>query len=171
MMPGPGRPRTADAEAQTDMDAAAASTAARRTASSVEDFARGVQHDIHGDEALKRGMVGDTHSWEANKKRTYDEYQDANLERIKIANEQARRDSIYVEQLRARSLISLDNLTNNVHTTDAQTIRHGDLAIDRQWNIDEVAAYVEKILANMGVSDVGLGKIIEQITKNRAKAK
>lgn len=84
--------------------------------------------------------------WLANIKRTYDEYQQESLESIK-------RNRSYVDKVLSdaqqhdnqRQVIANQALQNAVETanlTAKQAVRHADLAIDRQWNVDEVAQLV-----------------------------
>lgn len=92
--------------------------------------------------------IGKDESWFANVKRTYDEYQQESLESIK-------RNRTIVDKLvsdaqqfdNQRQTIANQNLQNAVETANMvskQAVRHSDLAIDRQWNVDEVAALVAK---------------------------
>lgn len=92
--------------------------------------------------------IGRDESWFANVKRTYDEFQQESLESI-------RRNRSYVDKVisdaqqndNARQNIANQSLQNAVETANMvgkQAVRHGDLAIDRQWNVDEVAALVAK---------------------------
>ena len=83
--------------------------------------------------------IGKDEAWSAlmhmlglNMKRTYDEYQD-------IALTAARRSQTGYDQVQAVSLQALQNAVESANMTSKQAVRHGDLAIDRQWNLDEVA--------------------------------
>jgi hypothetical protein len=84
----------------------------------------------------------------ANMKRTYDEYQDTSLTSI-------RENQSYVQKILSDAQshfndtqgIATQALQNAVETANMvgkQAVRHGDLAIDRQWNVDEVAELVAK---------------------------
>jgi hypothetical protein len=85
-----------------------------------------------------------TRSWDTNLKRTYDEYQD-------LALTSARRSQVNFDQLNNVALQALQNavtVANEVanqtvkHTsdTDAQKVRHADIAIEGQWeSVEEVA--------------------------------
>jgi len=76
--------------------------------------------------------IGEGEAWKFNMKRTADEYQHESLESIR------------------RSRLAFDQITQNAITASdmvtKQAIRHADLAIDRQWNVDEQAGFVAKIL-------------------------
>jgi len=82
----------------------------------------------------------------ANMKRTYDEYQQAGLTGIE-------QNQSYVQKILSdaqshfnnNQSISTQALQNAVETANMvgkQAVRHSDLAIDRQWNVDEVAQLV-----------------------------
>lgn len=92
--------------------------------------------------------IGRDESWFANIKRTYDEFQHESLESV-------RRNRTIIDKLvsdaqqfdNQRQVIANQALQNAVETanlTGKQAIRHSDLAIDRQWNVDEVAQLVAK---------------------------
>jgi len=101
--------------------------------------------------------VGQDESWAnstlltyANMKRTYDEYQQESLESI-------RRNRTIVDKLvsdaqqfdNQRQVIANQALQNSVETANMvakQTIRHGDVAVDRQWNVDEQGYTAQQIL-------------------------
>lgn len=87
----------------------------------------------------------------ANVKRTYDEYQQESLESIK-------RNRSYVDKVlsdaqqsdNTRQNIANQALQNAVETANMvgkQGVRHSDIAIDRQWNVDEQGYTAQKILA------------------------
>lgn len=104
--------------------------------------------------------IGRDEAWFANVKRTYDEYQQESLESI-------RRSRVYVDKVLSdaqghdneRQVIANRALsdavdvagkqrTNSAETDNMvakQTLRHGDIAIDRQWNLDEQAWIVSKL--------------------------
>lgn len=92
--------------------------------------------------------IGRGESWFANIKRTYDEFQHESLESI-------RRNRTIVDKYigdaqqndNVRQNIANQALQNAVETanmTAKQAVRHADLAVDRQWNVDEVAQLVAK---------------------------
>jgi hypothetical protein len=79
----------------------------------------------------------------ANRKRTYDEYQQESLETIRHNRSYALKTLSDASQNdAARQAIANQALQNAVETANMvskQVVRHGDLAVDRQWNIDEVS--------------------------------
>ena len=104
------------------------------------------------DKAINKGErefeVGKDEAWFANIKRTFDEYQHESLESIK-------RNRTIVDKLlsdaqqhdNVRQTIANQSLQNAVETANMvskQAVRHSDIAIDRQWNVDEVAQLVAK---------------------------
>jgi hypothetical protein len=85
----------------------------------------------------------------ANIKRTYDAYQDLDLNHARTVN-----------QLTAQCLQNAIETTNMV---SKQAVRHGDLAIDRQWNVDEQGYTVADILNDSKFQDkiaASLAKIV-----------
>ena len=84
----------------------------------------------------------------SNRKRTYDEYQHESLEAIrghrsyamKTASDAGQNDNV-------RQSIANQALQNAVETANMvgkSALRHTDLAVDRQWNIDEVSGLSAK---------------------------
>ena len=88
---------------------------------------------------------GDTQerSWDANVKRTYDEYQQLSLEsarRNRTTVDKFLTDAIQNDNTRQNiANQALQNAVETANLTGKQAVRHADLAIDRQWNMDEVA--------------------------------
>jgi len=85
--------------------------------------------------------IGQDEAWAANLKRSYDEYQHESLESI-------RRNRTYVDKViydaqqydNQRQNLANQALQNAIETANMvgkQAVRHGDLSIDRQWNVDE----------------------------------
>jgi len=94
--------------------------------------------DVGGGEAHERSLNNETGLLFANAKRTYDEYQQESLESIK-------RNRTYVDKVLSdalqfdnqRQVIANQSLQNAVETANMvgkQAVRHGDIAIDQQWN-------------------------------------
>lgn len=104
---------------------------------------------MHGNkEGEKEFEVGMDEAWKANIKRTYDEYQQESLETIrgnrsyisKVLSDAQQHDN-------ARQTIANQALQNAVETANLvgkQAVEHRDIAIDRQWNVDEVAQLIAK---------------------------
>ena len=92
--------------------------------------------------------VGKDEAWFANIKRTYDEFQQESLQTVremrtmftKLLTDAQQHDN-------ARQNIANQALQNAVETANMvgkQAVRHGDLAIDRQWNLDEVSTVASR---------------------------
>jgi len=104
------------------------------------------------DEASFNALYNSFMAWFSNIKRTYDEYQHESLETLRhqrtsfdrVVSEQQ---TLFTKLLtdaqqhdNTRQNIANQALQNAVETANMvgkQAVRHGDLAIDRQWNIDE----------------------------------
>ncbi len=108
------------------------------------------QEDIGGGERFTKENADNSGIIFSNQKRTYDEYQHESLESIK-------RNRSYVDKTladasqhdNAKQNIANQALQNAVETANMvskQAVRHGDLAIDRQWNVDEQGYTAENIL-------------------------
>jgi hypothetical protein len=92
--------------------------------------------------------IGKDEAWFANVKRTYDEFQHESLESL-------RRNRTIIDKTlsdaqqhdNSRQDIANQALQNAVETANMvgkQAVRHSDIAVDRQWNVDEVAHLVAK---------------------------
>lgn len=94
--------------------------------------------------------VGIDEAWAANLKRTYDEFLQESLESIRGNRTVFSKLILDAQQNdNQRQLIANQALQNAVETANMvskQAVRHGDLSIDRQWNVDEQAYVVENIL-------------------------
>lgn len=65
-----------------------------------------------------------------NGKRTYDEFQDVSLV-------SARRSQTDYDTIRAYAQLALNNAVNNADMLAKQAIAHRDIAIERQWNLND----------------------------------
>ena len=110
--------------------------------------------------------VGKDEAWFSNIKRTYDEYQHESLESIK-------RNRSYVDKViteagqydSQRQVIANQALQNAVETANMvskQTVRHADLAVDRQWNVDE-QGYTAQTILNDAVFQDALASAVAKI--------
>ena len=92
--------------------------------------------------------VGKDESWFANIKRTYDEFLQESLtgmrqNRIqfdKLVSDAQQHDN----QRQGIANQALQNAVETANMVSKQAVRHSDLAIDRQWNVDEVATLTAK---------------------------
>lgn len=118
--------------------------------------------------------IGKDEAWFANVKRTYDEYQHESLESV-------RRNRSIVDKLvsdaqqfdNQRQVIANQALQNAVETANMvgkQAVRHSDLAIDRQWNIDEQSYTAQTILNDAAFQDA-ITAIVTKIVAAMASGK
>jgi len=109
-----------------------------------KDTERG--YEIGMDEAWKANMKMMFDFTFANMKRTYDEYQQSSLESIKQNQSYVQKvlsdSQVHFNNQQAVALQALQNAVETANMVGKQAVRHSDLAIDRQWNIDEVAHLV-----------------------------
>ncbi len=94
--------------------------------------------------------IGEGEAWKFNMKRMADEYQHESLESIrrnrsyvdnKLSN--AEQNDLFKHNVANQAL---QNAVETANMVSKQAVRHGDIAIDRQWNVDEQAGFVAKIL-------------------------
>jgi hypothetical protein len=113
--------------------------------------------DIGGGERITKENADNAGLLFANQKRTYDEYQHESLESIK-------RNRSYVDKTlsdahsydnQARNIANqaLQNAVETANMVGKQAVRHGDLSIDRQWNVDEQGYTAENILRDATFKD------------------
>ena len=119
--------------------------------------------DIMADDNPKDVSQGDelfagdanTRAWDTNLKRTYDEYQQVSLDHIRNTNQISER--ILSDAATASAQITAQTI-KHTSDTDAQKVRHADIAIENQWEsgaevageavVAALAAAVAKILSN-----------------------
>ena len=105
----------------------------------------------------------------ANVKRTYDEYQHESLESIKTNRSYVQKVLSDAQQHdNERQNIANQSLQNAVETANMvskQAVRHSDLAIDRQWNVDEVAELVAKTPVFLDAISAAVAKAVSETLK------
>lgn len=117
--------------------------------------------------------VGKDEAWFGNIKRTYDEYQHESLESI-------RRNRSIVDKLisdaqqfdNQRQSIANQSLQNAVETANMvgkQAVRHSDVAIDRQWNVDEQGYTAQTILNDAAFQDAIASAVAKIVADMAAK--
>lgn len=130
--------------------------------------------DIGGTERIEKESMDDSGMIFSNQKRTYDEYQHESLESIK-------RNRSYVDKVvndaqqhdNAKQNIATQALQNAVETANMvskQAVRHGDIAIDRQWNIDEQGYTAADIIKAIGGDTTAQNAIKELVVAAVAEA-
>ena len=95
-----------------------------------------------------------TENMMTNAKRTYDEYQEVGLESI-------RRSRTFADQI-------IQNAITLAKQLDAQSVRHHDLAIDRQWNVDEQGYTSRSILSDEVFKDAIKEAVVEAVQAVKA---
>jgi len=94
--------------------------------------------------------IGEGEAWKANMKRMYDEYQHESLTDIRAKRTHFdNKISNAAQNDEAREKLNLQATQNAIETANMvakQAVRHADMAIDRQWNVDEQSAFVSKVL-------------------------
>ena len=115
-----------------------AKQAAQQASEAVQQASRGVGAETSAATVETEVSPGNiAKAWAGNFKRTYDEFQDISL----VA---ARRSQVDYDKVQN---VALQALQNAVVTTDMvakQAVEHRALAIDRQWNVDEVSTLTAK---------------------------
>lgn len=109
------------------------------------------------DESWSSSQHSQNEAWFANVKRTYDEYQQESLETIRSQRNYALKVLSDAQQSdNTKQNIANQALQNAVETANMiakQSVRHGDLALDRQWNVDEQGYQVTDILRGTTFKD------------------
>jgi len=113
--------------------------------------------------------VDQSETWFANIKRTYDEFQQESLEAIReqrtLFTKLVTDAQQYDNQRQNIANQALQNAVETANLTGKQAVRHGDIAIDRQWNLDEVshlsAGSVVNIEAIAAAVAVAVAKVLQ----------
>lgn len=125
---------------------------ASRTARSQEIGAES-EFETGSDEFFKKSSQGSALFSDMivlNAKRTYDEFQHESLTDVRETRELFQRLAqnavSHDENIQNVSLQALQNAVETANMVGKQAVRHGDIAIDRQWNVDEQGYTVAEIL-------------------------
>ena len=115
--------------------------------------------------------IGEGEAWKFNMKRMADEYQHESLESIrrnrsyvdnKLSN--AEQNDMFKHNVANQAL---QNAVETANMVSKQAVRHGDIAIDRQWNVDEQGYTVADILNDSKYQDAiatALAKVVADMT-------
>ena len=108
--------------------------------------------------------IGQDEAWAVNLKRTYDEYQEVSLESIKrnraIVDKIVSDAQQYDNQRQVIANQSLQNAVETANMVSKQAVRHSDIAIDRQWNLEPSQGAAEAVvLRSVTIDDVSLKAI------------
>jgi hypothetical protein len=106
-----------------------------------------------------------------NMKRTYDAYQDLDLSRarqndygVEMARIEERKSSAERDKIATQAL---QNAVETANMVAKQAVRHGDLSIDRQWNVDEVSTLTAKSGVQSDAMIVALAAAVADILDSR----
>jgi hypothetical protein len=115
-----------------------------------EITAKTATEEVLSDPGLDEFAKFQTENMMNNAKRTYDEYQRVSLEGVdknRVHFDKIISDSQeHTGNIRNITTQALQNAVETQNMVAKQAVRHGDIAIDRQWNVDEQAGFVAKIL-------------------------
>ena len=107
--------------------------------------------------------IGKDESWFASIKRTYDEFQQESLESIRRNRSHIDKIVSDAEQYdNQRQVIANQALQNAVETANMigkQAVRHGDIAIDNQWNPVEQGAGEAMVIKAVQLDDASVKAI------------
>ena len=94
-----------------------------------------------------------------NAKRTYDEYQDLGLNVARDIHGLTMQ--VMQNGINAANLVT-NNAVDSANLESKQAIAHRDIAIDRQWNVDEVAQLVAKTAVTLDAMAAAVaGKVVD----------
>lgn len=119
--------------------------------------------------------IGRDEAWAVNLKRTVEEYQHESLESL-------RRNRSYIDKVMSdaqandntqRNIANqaLQNAVETANMVGKQTIRHADIAIDRQWNVDEQGYQVAEILRSNTFKEAISGAVSAAVAEAMLAAK
>jgi hypothetical protein len=137
-------------------------------------FTRAELADIGGSEAHERGVVENSGLLFSNNKRTYDEYQEVSLESIKrnrsyidktLSDAQS-----YDNQARNIANQALQNAVETANMVGKQAVRHGDIAIDGQWNPVQQGAADTMVVKAVQLDDASVKAIAAALAAAFASA-
>lgn len=136
--------------------------------------------DIGETEVTAKELIKESGLRFSNEKRTYDEYQNVSLDAIgknrghfdKLVSDAQ---SHHAELDNALSLAVVNavenmnmiakNVIESANMVAKQAVRHGDIAIDRQWNVDEQNWAVVEILTKEALADMVSEAVAATTTK------
>ena len=136
----------ADSDVEQASGSAAGSTVSRDSVTGATSSFNRANQDVGADEAQSRGIVGDSHNWAQNAKRTYDEYQDLALTAARRSQERFDDTMADVSILRKNAIKHFSNLDEITLSRLSNGVNNDELAVDRKWNVDEQGYVVEAIL-------------------------
>lgn len=93
-----------------------------------------------------REDVGSNAAWQANFKKMFEDAQNTANAFQNQAVEAASRSRVQFDQLQQLSLVALTNAVETANMVGKQAVAHRDLAIDREWNVNETDALAVKLV-------------------------
>ncbi len=131
------------------------------------------EFEIGKDESWASSQHSQNEAWFANVKRTYDEFLQVSLEGIRMNRSFITKLASDAQQYdNQRQVIANQSLQNAVETANMvgkQTVRHADLAVDRQWNVDEQGYTVNEILRDQTFKDAIAAAVSGVVSGDLAK--
>lgn len=127
------------------------------------------QADIGVEEAHSTAVHDQTRSWNANVKRTYDVHQTHDLEGVGQRRQHFDRMVTHGldhdNELRQLTVQAMQNAVETANMLSKQAVAHRDLAIDREWNIDEVAKLVAENTVFVNAIAAAVAKAVQEAKK------
>jgi hypothetical protein len=112
-----------------------------------------VNEEIGRDESWFARVASEKDAWFSNQKRTYDAYQQVDLKQISDAQQ-------YENQRQVLATQALQNAVETANMVGKQALRHAELAIDRQWNLEVSQAAGEGVvMRSVTIDDASLKAI------------
>lgn len=113
--------------------------------------------------------IGKDEAWFANVKRMFDEYMDLGLESSKrnrtVVDKLLSDAQQYDNQRQNIANQALQNAVETANMVGKQAVRHSDIAIDRQWNVDEQGYTVAEILQSNTFKDAIAGAVATAVAE------
>lgn len=141
-------------------------------------FTRQEMADIGGAETHERALAGEQGILFANKKRTYDEYQNADLETIKrnqrVVEQAQNALQTNLSQINNISLQLMQHAVENANILGKKVAENvgkcGDIATDRMWNVDEQGYTVDTIIKTLQPTlETVVAKILADMAKSQTE--
>jgi hypothetical protein len=144
-----------------------------------------VRADTDSAEAYTSTMFNDNNMWSFNKKRLVESYQQLDLKLAqdyadlglqRARNAQTLWETTQAEltkdlsEIRRRSMKQYDDTVTVAHQENQRTVRDGDLASDRKWNLDEIGALFKEIMTEDQPARDALAASIVDSMMNKTKS-
>ena len=126
------------------------------------------------DESWASSQHSQNEAWFANVKRTYDEFLHESLESIRsnrlVTSKLMSDAQQYDNQRQVIANQSLQNAIETANMVGKQTVRHADIAVDRQWNVDEQGFQVTEILRDQTFKDAIAAAVANMVNNTTPSA-